>query len=66
MLTNSDLTKIGDLVDSKLDKRLSPAVKAIRKIQKDLKVIVNYFDREYLGHSKRLTTIENQLGLQSN
>ena len=33
----------------------------IRKIQKDLKLILNFFDKEYLGLRKRVEKIEEQL-----
>ncbi len=54
MLTNSDLIKIGSLLDSKLDakfkKKLSLIAKSIRKIQKDMKTIVKFFNIEtHLG-----------------
>lgn len=38
---------------------------AVRKIQKDIKIIVNFFDKEYLGLRKRLEIIEEHLHLSS-
>lgn len=38
--------------------------KGQRKIQKDLKIVINSFDTEYLGLKKRVAKIENHLNLR--
>ncbi len=34
-----------------------------RKMERDLKMVTNYFDREYLDHEKRIERVEHHLGL---
>lgn len=73
MLTQNDLTQIKtiveDVVDNKFKKELGPVKKDIKiihkqinKIQKDTKIIINYFDTNYVNHEKRIGKIERHLG----
>ena len=73
MLTKNDLKQIEILVDRILEAKLKPLTveikelhRRVKKMERDLKLITNYFDREYLDHDKRITRIETHLGLQSN
>ncbi len=59
MLTKTDLEKV-----------LKPLITEMkdfgqrqRKMERDLKMVTNYFDREYLDHDKRIERIEHHLGL---
>jgi len=61
MLTDNDLKKIGEVVDQKIEKRLKPIKEDISQIRKDIKSIVNFFDREYLELRKRVERIETHL-----
>lgn len=73
MLTKNDLKQIGILVNQIIEARIKPLAREIKelhrrvkKMERDLKLITNYFDREYIDHDKRITRIETHLGLQSN
>lgn len=78
MLTEDDLTKFGNVVDEKVERRLEkfgevfdekikkqlkPVKDDIAQIRKDVKVMVNFFDREYLDLRKRVERIETHLKL---
>lgn len=57
--TKNDLQKEISLTQDELKKEIRPIKKDIRKIQKDQKLIVDFFDQEYLrvrGAIKRLET----------
>ena len=56
---------IHKLIPDIIKKQLQPLRKDISKIKRDLKMIANYFDREYLDHDKRITKIEKHLGFPS-
>lgn len=67
MLSKSDLKQIQQVVQ----KENSPIVRDIKtiksdvsQIRKDIKTIVNYFDREYLELRKRVERIEEHLNLE--
>ena len=59
-LTKSDLQAIDKIVA----KRVEPLEKGQRKIQRDLKTVINSFDTEYLGLKRRVVKIENHLNIQ--
>lgn len=67
MLTKSDLTQIQKIVNSETKKIVAQELKPIKEdvihIRKDIKTIVNYFDREYLQLRKRVERLENHLHL---
>lgn len=78
MLTDNDLRKLGLVVDEKMEKRLikfgqdfdekmekrlKPVKDDIAHIRKDIKTMVNFFDREYLDLRKRVERIETHLRL---
>lgn len=67
MLTKSDLKEI----DNVISKRVKPVGKDIKtlktdisQIRKDVKTIINYFDREYLELRKRVERIEEHLNIE--
>lgn len=74
MLTDTDLQKIGELIDSKLDtklretfqRELKPINKALKKLDKDLGTINDFYDREVLDLDKRVIEIERHLGFPTN
>lgn len=70
MLTKTDLVEIGKLLDDRLEKKLnsklSPLKDDIAEIRKDQKLIVSFFDKEYLDIRKRVEKIEAYLKLSSN
>ena len=59
-LTQNDLSAIGTLMDQKLDQTEK---KIIKQMKQETKAIVNFFDKEYLGHDKRIKRLENRLHL---
>lgn len=63
MLTKNDLNQIGNVIDGKLKKTLGPIKKDVAQTRKDVKVLIAYFDREYLDLRKRIEDIEEHLGL---
>lgn len=63
MLTDSDLKRIGEIVDAKIEKRLKPIKDDITHIRKDIKTMVNFFDREYLDLRNRVERLEAYLKL---
>lgn len=68
MLTDSDLKKIGSLIDVRVgdivDNKLKPIKADIAEIRKDVKGIVAFFDSEYLGLRSRIERIEEHLNLK--
>ncbi len=65
MLTKTDLKLIGELMDDKLGSQLEPIKKDIMQIRKGQKIIVNFFDHEYLELRKGIELIEAHLNLHS-
>lgn len=70
MLTKDDLIAIGQVIDQRLDKRLEPFTKDVRgmksdlrKVQKDVRVMLAVLDRADVELSKRVERIEQHLGL---
>ncbi len=55
MLTKNDLDQI--------KKVLEPIKKDVAQTRKDVKVLIAYFDREYVDLRKRIEAIEEHLGL---
>lgn len=48
MLTKSDLNQIGNVIDEKLDRKLKSIKNDVAQTRKDVKVLIAYFDREYI------------------
>lgn len=68
MLTKTDLVQIGNVIDSKLkpiQKDIKTMKSDIAQTRKDVKVIISYFDREYVDLRKRVELIEEHLGIPS-
>lgn len=77
MLTKNDVKIIGNLFDEKFDKKLdekfenafkkhiSSIKEDITQIRKDQKLIIRFFDREYLNLRKRIERIESYLKLSA-
>jgi Skp family chaperone for outer membrane proteins len=78
MLTPDDLHQIDETLTKRIKAELEPVRKEVAKqikeeilpiredithIRKDIKTIVNYFDREYLTLRNRIERIEQHLGL---
>jgi len=70
MLTKDDLISIGQVIDQRFDKRLEPLSKEIkdiksdlRKVQKDVRVMLAVLDRADVELYKRVERIEEHLGL---
>ncbi len=78
MLTKEDITEIKQLfgenneillqkidmgVDKKLEKRLTPILKELRKLRKDLNVTITSFDREIIDTRRRVDRIEDHFQL---
>lgn len=70
MLTKDDLIAIGQVIDQRLDKRLKPITEDIksmrsdlRKVQKDVRVMLAALDRADVELYKRVERIEQHLGL---
>lgn len=78
MLTPDDLRKIGELIDErlevKLEEKLEEKLASIRRdiqtlkkndrvIRKEIRLILRYLDRERALHDKKITRIEEYLGL---
>lgn len=57
MLTKDDLNQIKKIVE--------PIKKDVIQTRKDVKVLISYFDREYLELRKRIDRIEEHLGLST-
>ena len=67
MLTKSDLSQIQKIVNTESKKVITQELKPIKEdithIRKDIKTVLNYFDREYLQLRKRVERLENHLHL---
>lgn len=63
MLTKFDIASIDKLLDKKLDSKLKPLKDDVTQIRKDIKTIVNFFDKEYLELRERVERIEQHLNL---
>ncbi len=61
MLTKSDIETLKSILVTKED--LKPIKNDIVNIRKDMKVIINFFDHEYLDLRKRVERIEEHLHL---
>lgn len=59
MLTKDDIKIFNDL----FDRKLKPIKDDIMQIRKDQKLIIRFFDREYLDLRKRIERIESYLKL---
>lgn len=57
MLTKTDIK----ILDGMFDRKLKPIKDDIVQIRKDQKLIVRFFDREYLDLRKRVEKIESLL-----
>lgn len=57
MLTKDDLYQIKKIIE--------PIKKDVIQTRKDVKVLISYFDREYLELRKRIDRIEEHLGLST-
>ncbi len=81
MLTKSDVKTIGDLFDKKFDEKFDKKFKDgfdlafekhtksikedVSQIRHDQKLIIKFFDREYLDLRKRVERIESHLKLSN-
>ena len=67
MLTKTDLQEIQKIVKhevrSEIQRENAPINKNIRKIKTDLKIVINFFDREYLQLRARVERLEEHLKL---
>jgi hypothetical protein len=63
MLTKVDLKAISSLLDEKFKKELKPIKEDVIQIRRDQKMIVKFFDNEYLSLRKRVERIEGFLKL---
>ena len=63
MLTKKDFVEIKKIVHEEVAVQLSPVKKDISQIRKDQKIIINFFDHEYLELRKRVERIEEHLGI---
>lgn len=73
MLTRDDLAEIGSIVKSQIQTELEPIKKdlgdikkRVRKIEKTTDVMVKSFDEEDVRLHKRVSKIEQHLGLPKN
>ena len=55
MLTKTDLQEINKLI--------KPVKQDVKEIRKDVKALINYFDREYLELRARVEKIEEHLNI---
>lgn len=65
-LTDSDLSAIRKIVKAETDPIKSDTLilkKGQRKIKKDLKTTINFFDQSYLKLKEQVVTISNHLGI---
>lgn len=63
MLTEDDLRKIGEIIDQKVEVRLKPVKKDIKKLNKNQDVMLSMLDREQMMQSRRIKRLEKHLGL---
>jgi tetrahydromethanopterin S-methyltransferase subunit G len=64
MLTKKDLKHIGTVIDERLDKKLKPIKKTLKTIDKKLDTTVAVFDRDFNFHHRRLTQLEEKVGVK--
>ncbi len=68
MLTKSDLTNIGKLINQKLDQKLDQKLKPIKKnlqvMNKKLDLTIAQFDRQNNYHHRRLVQLEEKVGVK--
>ncbi len=64
-------SKLEEKLETKFEEKLAPLKKDIqslknsdKKIRKDLKLVLNYLDKERVSHHRRITRIEDHLGLK--
>ncbi len=70
-LTTQDLTKLGELIDKKLeekldqklDQKLAPLTRKVNRIEKKLDAAIHLFDGEVTQLKQRTTRIEKHLDL---
>lgn len=65
MLTKTDLKQIDGVVSRRFKKEVKPLKSDVSHIRKDIKTLINYFDREYLEIRARVERIEEHLNLES-
>lgn len=78
-LNQADIELLTTLIDQRLEKQLDQQLekhiekhlaiqleKKLKPIHKDIKIVIECFDREYLEHDKRIARIENQINLDPN
>ncbi len=65
MLTKSDLNKIGNVVDEKLDHRLKPIKKDLKYLKKTIDIVVQKYDEGDVKLERRLRKVEDHLGFAS-
>ena len=63
MLTKSDLKEIDLIVSKRIKAELKSVKDDASQIRKDIKTIINFFDKEYLELRKRIERLENHLNL---
>lgn len=63
MLTKTDLKQIDTIVTIRINNAVKPIKQDTVQIRKDIKIIVSFFDREYLELRKRVERIEERLHL---
>jgi len=59
MLTSRDLQQLDNL----FDKKLNPIERKLERIEKNLVTITNFLDREVVSLKKKVSKMENHLGL---
>ena len=71
MLTKSDIRQIDTVVSKRITREIKPVKRDIgtiksdaAQIRKDVKTLVNYFDREYLELRARIERIETHLQIE--
>lgn len=78
MLTKQDLNAIGELVDTKLEKKLTPIHNDIKNLQKDVTTVkkdvcklrkdltktINFFDKADISTREKVNKTRTELGLQ--
>lgn len=65
MLTKSDLSQIGNVVDEKLDSKLKPIKKDLKYIKKTLDIVVQKYDEGDVKLERRLRKVEDNLNIAS-
>lgn len=65
MLTKTDLSQIGNVIDEKLDSKLKPIKKNLRYLKKTVDLIVKNYDEGDVKLDRRVRKIEEHIGLTS-